>query len=109
MTNEELIAALRMRAESELCRAAADRIEALVRDKRWIMEERDRTFALMLARAERLAEALRLLHDNVVLAFPTLADLGPVANARAALITEKPVTEYERKVAQMREDFPNGI
>ena len=36
-------------------------------------------------RADRLEAALRLLHDNVVLAFPTLADLGPVANARAAL------------------------
>lgn len=37
------------------------------------------------ARAERLEAALRLLHDNVVLAFPALANLGPVANARAAL------------------------
>lgn len=44
---------------------AADRLEALVKDKRWIIEERDRTFALMLgraeaaeARAERLEEAL---------------------------------------------------
>lgn len=32
MTDEELITALRMRAESELCRAAADRIEALVNE-----------------------------------------------------------------------------
>lgn len=29
--------------------------------------------------------------------------------ARAALLTGKPVTEYQRKVAQMKEDFPNGI
>ena len=27
----------------------------------------------------------------------------------AALRNEKPLTEYERKVAQMKEDFPNGI
>lgn len=39
----------------------------------------------LAATNERLEAALRLLHDNVVLAFPTLADLGPVANARAAL------------------------
>lgn len=33
MTHEELITALRMRAESELCRESADRIEALLREK----------------------------------------------------------------------------
>ena len=37
---------------------AADRIEQLTADKRFILEERDRTFALMLARAEA-AEAER--------------------------------------------------
>lgn len=30
------------------------------------------------------------------------------ADARAAL-AQAPVSEYERKVAQMKEDFPNGI
>lgn len=46
--------------------------------------------ALAVPEVKALVEALRLLHDNVVLAFPALADLGPVANARAALsaITE---------------------
>lgn len=34
---------------------------------------------------ERLREALRLLHDNIVAAWPSLSELGPVANARAAL------------------------
>ena len=37
------------------------------------------------ARIEQLEAALRLLHDNVVTAWPSVADLGPVANARAAL------------------------
>lgn len=36
-------------------------------------------------RIEQLEAALRLLHDNVVHAWPSLADLGPVAIARAAL------------------------
>lgn len=64
MTDDDLIARLRKADEYEPLGhdgwEAADRIEALVK-------------------------ALRLLHDNVVLAFPALADLGPVANARAAL------------------------
>ena len=64
MTDEELIARLRDKncCESPSCNcdAAADRIEALVREKRWIMEERDRTFALMLDRAEQLEAALTL-------------------------------------------------
>jgi hypothetical protein len=33
MTDEELVAALRMRAESELCKASANRIEALIKDR----------------------------------------------------------------------------
>ena len=57
MIDEELIAFLRdlpfLRAA-----AAADRIEALKRDKKFILEERDRTFALMLARTEALTTEL---------------------------------------------------
>ena len=93
MTDEELIARLTsVPADGwgieDLCQAAADRIEALVKERdRYLRHltagaESLRRFE---ARAERLEAALRLLHDNVVLAFPTLADLGPVANARAAL------------------------
>ena len=74
MSDEELIARLRdeehlpQRQVRGACFQAAARIEqlaetneALVKDKRWIMEERDRTFALMLARAERLEAALRMI------------------------------------------------
>lgn len=69
--------------------------EALLKERDAAYAERDlhiRAAELMeqeieklQARAERLEAALRLLHENVVLAFPALADLGPVANARAAL------------------------
>ena len=126
MRDEELIAAMRDLSAGpssylqDMGNDAADRIEALVKERdealEWLSASQgyiaDAVFALdkqekAEARAERLEAALRLLHDNVVLAFPTLADLGPVANARVALIKEP--TEYERKVAQMREDFPNGI
>ena len=61
--------------------AMADRIDAYAERERIATDARRKSEA----RAERLEAALRLLHDNVVLAFPTLADLGPVANARAAL------------------------
>ena len=37
------------------------------------------------------------------------ARLEFVADAILALIEEPQHTEYERKVAQMKEDFPNGI
>lgn len=33
----------------------------------------------------RLREALQLLHDNIVTAWPSLSELDPVVNARAAL------------------------
>lgn len=52
MTDEELVARLRVGVPTVWEKQAADRIEALVGDKQWIIEERDRTFALMLARAE---------------------------------------------------------
>lgn len=41
MTNEELCKALRMRSESEICQAAADRIEALVKTQGVLIEARD--------------------------------------------------------------------
>jgi hypothetical protein len=53
MTDAEIIAELRDWAFN----AAADRIEALVREKRWIMEESD--IDALQARAERLEAALR--------------------------------------------------
>lgn len=91
MTDEELIAWVR----NGFGNVAADRIEALVKESAEMEAEAHahielwgkalREKAAAEARAERLEAALRLLHDNVVLAFPTLADLGPVANARAAL------------------------
>lgn len=92
MTDEELIAELRKPWFTNGCERyqldAADRIEALVERLTAAEQDAHEAEALAneaLARAERLEAALRLLHDNVVLAFPTLADLGPVANARAAL------------------------
>lgn len=53
-----------------------------------LMERRDAEFVRAeKAEAERDAavEALELLHSNVVQAWPSLADLGPVAKARATL------------------------
>lgn len=88
MTDDELIARLREDDTDFWHCEAADRIEALVRELA-TSNEIGRAFeedaGQQRARAERLEAALRLLHDNVVLAFPTLADLGPVANARKAL------------------------
>ena len=37
------------------------------------------------AKLAKVVEALALLHDNVVHAWPCLADLGPLANARTTL------------------------
>ena len=65
MTDAELFMAMRasFKEAEKFVEAAADRletqaaeIERQVREKRWIMNERDRTFALVLARAE-MAEA----------------------------------------------------
>jgi hypothetical protein len=62
-TNEELVKRLRAVdhldiedcfMQSPLYAYAADRIETLERDKKFILEERDRTFALMLERNEAL-------------------------------------------------------
>lgn len=62
MTNEELIQLLRSGewggADDEKMILAAGWIEALLADRRFILDERDRTFALMLARVET-AEADR--------------------------------------------------
>jgi hypothetical protein len=69
MTDEELISYLRLQGLDKDV-AAADRIEQLVKDRRFIIDERDRTFALMLARTEaaeaklvKAVEALRLVTD----------------------------------------------
>lgn len=59
------------------CQAAADRIEALERDRRIILDARDRTFALMLERAER-AEAER---ERLALAICGGEDVPGYANA----------------------------
>ena len=82
-----------MNAESGcLCAMAADSIEAY-------RAEVDRlTFALSDARMEiatlkatqgELVEALELLTDNIEQAFPALANLGPLVQARAALAKAK--------------------
>ena len=72
MTDEELIARLRKADEYEPLGhdgwEAADRIEALVKEKRWIMEERDRTFALMLARAEAAEAKVEKLRGALMVA-----------------------------------------
>lgn len=72
MTDEELIERLRKADEYEPLGhdgwEAADRIEALVKDKRWIMEERDRTFALMLARAEAAEAKVEKLRGALMVA-----------------------------------------
>jgi len=109
MTDEELIARLRAvctcnidsspcMAEDD-CRdaiAAADRIEQLVKDKRWIMEERDRTFALMLARAEAAETQIAALTARVEGLTGALNTIFQVTSdgdvehiARAALTTEE--------------------
>ena len=60
MSDAELIADLRGKGFGVM-EKAADRIEALKRYKKFILEERDRTFALMLARTEALTEQLEQL------------------------------------------------
>ena len=64
LTDEELIAHLRLQGLDKDV-AAADRIEELVRDRKFILDERDRTFALMLTRTETaeasLAKAVKLI------------------------------------------------
>lgn len=64
MTDEELIAHLRLQGLDKDI-AAADRIEQLVMDRKFILNERDRTFALMLTRTEtaeaKLAKAVEAL------------------------------------------------
>ena len=73
MTDEKLIKNLRARTflKGSIEELAADRIEQLVKDRKFILDERDRTFALMLARAEvaeaklaKLAINTRIFHIN---------------------------------------------
>jgi hypothetical protein len=53
MTDEELIETLWSgEVTLGIVASAADRIEQLVKDRRFILDERDRTFVLMLTRAE---------------------------------------------------------
>lgn len=65
MTDEELCKALRMRSESELCQSAADRIEALVRERdQWIESAKNAIWTdseeLKLAEAD-LKEAAEII------------------------------------------------
>jgi hypothetical protein len=68
MTDEELITRLRDLGLNSP-NIAADRIEHLVKERRFILDERDRTFALMLTRAEsaeaKLAKTVAALRDVV--------------------------------------------
>lgn len=66
MTYDDLICELRnSKGWPNLGNAAADRIEQLVKDRAFILQERDRTFTLMLTRAEtaeaKLAKAVAAL------------------------------------------------
>ena len=67
MTDQILIECLRVQAEQQnliartAMQTAANRIEELVEDRKFILDERDRTFALMLARAEEAESKLALM------------------------------------------------
>jgi len=50
-----------------------------------VMQQAADTIEAQAAEIVRLREALELLHDNIVAAFPSLNDLGPLVQARAAL------------------------
>lgn len=86
--------------------AADAKVATLERELRYQIEHRDanrrRAEAAesradrLAAEVERLREALQLLHDNIVTAFPSLANLGPVTNARAALTAPAPGGERWR-------------
>ena len=81
------------RKTNDLIARHAEQVAALVKERDALIHDLDRikdSETHFLNRAERLEEALRLLHDNVVQAFPSLANLGPVANARAALTQKEP-------------------
>lgn len=64
MTDEELVTALRMRSESDLCREAADRIEALraeiERLERWRAEEGEKIKRQAKALTELRAHCTRV-------------------------------------------------
>lgn len=71
MTDEELCKRMRDFGHVD-AHIAADRIEALVRERQWIMEERDHTFALMLSRAEAAEAALKEAIEEKLDAISTL-------------------------------------
>lgn len=102
---------------------AADRIEQLTGEvQRWqgMFDEKHNLMLEHKARAktaeaerDRLREALEqflIEYDVVDLANAEPSSLtAAVLDARAALKGEAKPNEYERKVAQMKEDFPNGV
>ena len=63
---------------------AADEIEQLEREQKLIVEERDRTFALMLARAEKAEAALREIAGLGIVCASDMAIIA-LRDARAAL------------------------
>ncbi len=71
---------------------------ALKKKEQWIIEERDRTFALMLARAEA-AEAeidrLRAVNSLMAMAFPSDAE-AKHAEEWLAANPEAPLTDYPK-------------
>jgi len=70
MSNLDFLGRQRVGVMLKAAQVMADRIEQLVRDRKFILDERDRTFALMLARTEtaeaklaKAIDALRLVTD----------------------------------------------
>lgn len=84
---DSVVAAWNRRATSTVL-AADPAVKALVAEA--VAEERERCVAIAVRHWEGEPE------DTIAM----------VAEIRVGM---KPLTEYERKVAQMREDFPNGI
>jgi hypothetical protein len=74
--------------KSEIAVEAADRIEALERDKKFILEERDRTFALMLARIEALTAKLDDLQDRLDAANKARAHVMKIAVKKQAKLAK---------------------
>ncbi len=135
MTDEELCKALRNAKVTQDFRhtledEAADRIEALVKERdEWkslaeavIADDASKNihYAEVQHRAEAAEAALKAVDPAAIreAALREAAELfGDSVTGRAvarcilALINKKEgaPTEYERKVAQMKEDFPNGI
>jgi hypothetical protein len=56
--------------------AHAAEIERLAKDKRWIIDERDRTFALMLSRAEKAEAEIERLRGDLKRAVEALGEIA---------------------------------